>query len=72
MRVLPAGTRLEGIGGHDLYGILEKPGNLPIGMAERAILLIEKKRDDPITWDDVKLPDDDPRIDLWKDQSFID
>jgi len=68
---LRPGTRLEGIGGHHLYGVLEKPGNLPIGMTEGTVLLKSKKRDDTITWDDVRFPEDDPRLSLWKEQTEL-
>jgi predicted homoserine dehydrogenase-like protein len=65
---LPAGTRLEGVGGHHLYGILEHPDGLPIGMAESTVLLREKKKDEAIGWDEVEFPESDPRLDLWRDQ----
>jgi len=57
--------------GHHLYGMLEKPGNLPIGMAEGAVLLKSKKRNDTITWNDVRFPEDDPRLGLWKEQTEL-
>ena len=45
---LKRGTRLEGIGGHHLYGLLEAPGNLPIGLAEGTVLRRDKKKDEII------------------------
>jgi len=51
--------------------MLEKPGNLPIGMAEGAVLLKSKKRNDTITWNDVRFPEDDPRLGLWKEQTEL-
>lgn len=68
---LHAGTKLEGIGGHHLYGVLEKPKNLPIGMAEGTILIKSKKKDEAISWDDVKFPKDDPRLALWQEQTML-
>ncbi len=68
---LQAGIKLDGIGGYHLYGILEKPGNLPIGLAEDAILKRSKKKDEIITWDDVEFKDDDPRLNLWKEQTKL-
>jgi predicted homoserine dehydrogenase-like protein len=64
-------TKLEGIGGHHLYGILEKPGNLPIGLAEGTTLKRSKKKDEVIGWDDVEFPKDDPRLALWKEQAKL-
>jgi predicted homoserine dehydrogenase-like protein len=68
---LRAETRLEGIGGHHLYGILEKPSALPIGMAEGTTLLTSKRKDEPINWDDVRFPNNDPRLDLWTEQAQL-
>jgi len=68
---LHAGTRLEGIGGHHLYGVLERPKNLPIGIAEGAVLIESKKKDEAIGWNDVKFPKDDLRLALWKEQVIL-
>jgi len=68
---LHAGTKLEGIGGHHLYGVLEKPKNLPIGMAEDTVLIKSKKKNEPIGWDDVKFPRNDARLALWKEQTIL-
>jgi len=65
---LKAGTVLDGIGGYHLYGILEDPTNLPIGLSEGSVLLIDKKRDEPIGWDDVEYPVEDKRVELWEKQ----
>lgn len=65
---LEKGTILDGIGGFNTYGILEKPINLPIGLSEGVILRKSKKKDDPIEWDDIEFVVDDPRIDLWEEQ----
>jgi predicted homoserine dehydrogenase-like protein len=65
-------TMLDGIGGYHLYGVLEKPGNLPIGLSECTVLKREKKKDEPIGWDDVEFPESDPRLVLWKEQAKYD
>jgi len=68
---LATGTKLEGIGGHHLYGVLERPENLPIGMAEATTLLKPKKRDELIGWEDVQFPENDPRLKLWNEQTQL-
>lgn len=68
---LHAGTKLEGIGGHHLYGVLEKPKNLSVGMAEGTVLIKSKKKDEAIGWDDVKFPKNDPRLALWEEQTIL-
>jgi predicted homoserine dehydrogenase-like protein len=77
-RVLEVGTRakinlkkntvLDGIGGYHTYGVLEKPNNLPIGLSKGTILIKDKKKDDPIEWEDVEFPEDDQRLVLWEEQ----
>lgn len=69
---LEAGTKLEGIGGYHLYGILEVPSNLPIGIAEGTTLVNAKRRDEPISWDDVRFPSGDSRVAFWKEQTRMD
>jgi predicted homoserine dehydrogenase-like protein len=68
---LQSNTKLEGIGGHHLYGVLEHTNALPIGMAENTVLLKPKKRDEPVSWDDVEFPPNDPRLELWNAQSKL-
>lgn len=68
---LQKGTKLDGIGGHHLYGILEESGCLPIGLAEGVVLLNSKRKDDKISWNDVKFPKDDPRLVYWEEQINI-
>jgi len=65
---LEAGTRLEGIGGHHLYGILDKSGCMPIGIVEGAVLLNRKEKDQEIGWRDVRFPDGDLCLALWREQ----
>lgn len=60
---------LDGIGGYHLYGVLEKPGNLPIGLSEGTVLKKPKKKDEPIGWDDVEFKENDPTLDLWREQA---
>jgi predicted homoserine dehydrogenase-like protein len=64
-------TKLDGIGGYHIYGMLEKPGNLPVGLAEGTLLVKPKVRDEAISWDDVKFPMDDPRLAIWKEQAEL-
>ena len=66
---LERGTKLDGIGGYHVYGVIEKPGSLPIGLAEGTVLNKRKKKDEPIEWDDVEFPKDDLRLELWEEQS---
>lgn len=65
---LQPGTKLDGIGGYHLFGVLEKPSGLPIGLSERAVLKRSKKKDEPIEWSDVEFSKDDPFLTLWKEQ----
>ena len=69
---LKAGTVLDGIGGYHLYGFLEEPKNLPIGLSNGVTLTRDKKRDQPIEWEDVEFPKEDKRIILWDQQEKID
>lgn len=68
---LKSGTVLDGIGGYHLYGLLEEPKNLPIGLSDGAILLSDKKRDEPIEWEDVEYPVNDKKVELWNKQLKI-
>jgi predicted homoserine dehydrogenase-like protein len=68
---LKSETKLDGIGGHHIYGILEKPGNLPIGLVEGTTLKRSKKKDEVIGWDDVEFKDNDPRLNFWKEQTQL-
>jgi predicted homoserine dehydrogenase-like protein len=67
---LKSGTNLDGIGGYHLYGLLEKPGGLPIGLADGAVTLKDKKKDEPIKWEDVEIPEKDPLLAIWKEQAL--
>lgn len=71
---LKKGDILDGIGGYDLYGMLERPSSydkLPIGLSKRVTLTKRKRKDSPIRWNDVKFPENDPRLILWKQQGDI-
>jgi len=69
---LKTGTILDGIGGYCLYGMLEEPSenNLPIALSDGVVLKVDKKRDEPIAWDDVEFPENDPRLILWREQGL--
>ena len=54
-----------------MYGVLEKPGNLPIAMAEGTILLKPKRKDKIVAWNDIRFPKENPRLDLWKEQTDL-
>lgn len=62
-RQLPAGTRLDGIGGFDLYGLVEEAavasrgGLLPIGLSDGAVLRRTVRIDERIGIADVDLPE---------------
>jgi predicted homoserine dehydrogenase-like protein len=68
-RDLEKGTVLDGIGGFNLYGVLEEPNTLPIGLSDSVVLMRNKKKDEPIGWDDVEFETDDPRLELWENQN---
>jgi len=59
---------LDEIGGNHFYLVLGRPNSLPIGLAKDTVLNKRKKKDEPIEWDDVEFPKDDPRLDLWEEQ----
>ena len=59
---LAAGHVLDGLGGYDTYGVAETAGAtaeqrlLPMGVAEGCRVLRDVRKDDVLTYDDVKLP----------------
>ena len=71
---LKAGETLDGIGGFTSYGTLEnsdiarKQNLLPMGLSENSVLERDIQRDQPITFDDVKLPDGRISDQLWNKQ----
>lgn len=62
-RDIPEGTRLDGIGGFDCYGLADaastcaESGLLPLGLAESAVATRAISKDTPITYDMVALED---------------
>lgn len=60
-RDLPAGSRIDGIGGHDVYGDAVSAAEaaagreLPIGLAAAAVLTRPVAKGSPVTYDDVEL-----------------
>jgi len=68
---LNSGTKLDGMGGYHLYGILEKPDRLPIGLSKDAVLIRNKKKDEQIYWEDVEFPEGDKRLELWEEQNKL-
>ena len=60
---LPAGTRLDGMGGFTCYGLVERAdvcraeNSLPIAISLDCRLTKAVAKDQPITYDDVELPD---------------
>jgi len=71
---LNPGDQLDGIGGFKSYGLCEnhnivvKENLLPMGLSEDCILKYAIKKDDPITWDDVIIPDGRLIDVLWNEQ----
>ena len=59
---LPAGTVIDGLGGYHSYGqaeaapVAREQRLLPLGLAEGARLLVDVRKDDVITYDQVELP----------------
>jgi predicted homoserine dehydrogenase-like protein len=60
---LPAGSLIDGLGGYATYGLAENVAAaraerlLPIGLAEGSRTTRALARDEPLTYDDVELPD---------------
>jgi len=75
-RDLEGGKRLDGIGGYDCYGLIEKvditskENLLPLGLAEYATLKQSIPKDTPITYDMVEL-DDNLVVRLRKEQDKL-
>jgi predicted homoserine dehydrogenase-like protein len=71
---LKAGDRLDALGGYSMYGVCENSeiargeDLLPIGLAEGARLKYNLKKDDPITFNDVILPEGRIVDELWNKQ----
>jgi predicted homoserine dehydrogenase-like protein len=73
-RDLPAGRQLDGIGGFDCYGLIERAdeaarqGLLPIGLAHWMRLTRPIRRDEPIGYDSVEPVEDNIVLDLRRRQ----
>ncbi|GAB2955518.1 NAD(P)-dependent oxidoreductase [Hymenobacter coalescens] len=74
---LPAGHRLDGLGGYDTYGQCENARTarlenlLPVGLAEGCVLKRAVPRDTVLTFDDVELPADNLVQRLWREQTAL-
>jgi predicted homoserine dehydrogenase-like protein len=61
-RDLPAGHTLDGLGGYDTYGVAERADVtardtlLPMGVAVGSVLTRDVRRDEVLTYADVRLP----------------
>ena len=68
------GETLDGIGGYSAYGVCEdydtarKEGLLPIGLSEGCVLVRDIKKDEAITFADIKLPENRLSDKLWNEQ----
>lgn len=73
-RDLPAGQRLDGVGGFDCYGLIttveeaRRERLLPIGLAEFARLTRPIPRGEPVTEDAVEFDEDQLAVRLWRQQ----
>jgi len=74
---LVSGQAIDSIGGFCIYGMIElhdiakRENLLPISLSEGAILKRDIKKNKPITFDDVDIPDDSLIYDLRKKQDSI-
>lgn len=73
---LSAGEVIDGIGGHTVYGMIERrsisrdEGLLPIGLSEGAKLKRSVRRDEPLHFDDVEL-EEGLAYSLWRLQEKV-
>lgn len=71
---LKAGTRLDGVGGFTVYGVMENSPQaraenlLPMGLTDGAVLKRDVAQDTPLTFDDVELPAGRLSDRLWAEQ----
>lgn len=71
---LKAGQALDGLGGYTYYGQCENAKTaraenlLPVGLAEGAVLKRDILKDQPITFDDVEMPEETLSQRLYKEQ----
>jgi predicted homoserine dehydrogenase-like protein len=71
-RDLSAAATLDEIGGWDHYGLVDNSvtslGELPVGLAEGAVLVSDVSQDRPIRLDEVELDEKAPIVRLWRAQ----
>ncbi|MFC1704252.1 NAD(P)H-dependent oxidoreductase [Candidatus Omnitrophota bacterium] len=76
-RDLHAGEKLDGIGGYTVYGlidkseIIKKEQLLPLGIAEYAVLKTNIRKDTPITYEMVDLPNNRIAVSLRKKEEAL-
>ena len=74
-RDLKAGERLDGVGGFCAYGLIENHAAaralnaLPIAMSEDCVLLRDVRKDQVVSFDDVRLPPKRLVDELWLEQA---
>jgi predicted homoserine dehydrogenase-like protein len=74
---MKAGERLDGIGGFSAYGLIDnhtearKMNALPIALSEGCVLIRDMKKDDVISFDDVKMPATRLSDRLWMEQQSL-
>jgi predicted homoserine dehydrogenase-like protein len=73
-RHLKAGELLDGVGGYCAYGLIENhaaaraSNALPIAMSDDCVLLRDVRKDEVVTFNDVKMPPTRLRDELWSEQ----
>jgi len=76
-RDLTSGQRLDGIGGFDTYGVIERADNvqrngwLPIGIAQYARLRRAIRKDEPIGYQDIEVETDNLALQLRRKQDAL-
>ena len=74
-RKLKTGERLDGVGGYCAYGLIDThaaaraENALPIAMSDDCVLLRDIEKDRVVTFNDVKMPPERLRDELWSEQS---
>ena len=76
-RDLPSGTSLDGIGGYDVYGVIDTANQvkeenlLPMGLVEYAQLTENVQKGTPISYDMVEFPEENLVIELRRQQDIL-
>ncbi|MFA5422312.1 MAG: NAD(P)-dependent oxidoreductase [Phycisphaerae bacterium] len=74
---LKAGTKLDGVGGYTVYGLIDRAevvkqeNLLPLGLSEYAVLRRDVTMDEPITYDMVDFPQDNVVLRLRREQDEL-